>query len=282
MKTIKQILMGAIVGAVMVVTSQAATLIYYETDFSNIPLGEQPMAPNANGWVKQQAGIDSIANSGSCTWIATDLGDSNIVLRNTFRTQFGSAVESLARNVSSAVGNDFTVSTSFTLNYASGQYALGLAGLVGQDGNIPNNAYEANAGYFASVSNAGVITIGYYSKGFSNGGNRTTLDTLVTGVALTANTDYTLSLTGRYNEDKTSLELTFAFFNNMDTYSFAITTSQLYAGNNFAILNYNNAVNSNLQLDYHYFGVTEAIPEPSTIALLGVGAGLLFFLRRRK
>ena len=80
------------------------------------------------------------------------------------------------------------------------------------------------------------------------------------------------------------MALTLSLSDGANIYSLTGLTATLLDGNYFGLLELFGTApdnDSSLQIDYRNFSVI-AIPEPSTLALLGGGVVLLAFLRRRK
>ena len=156
---------------------------------------------------------------------------------------------------------------------------------MGGSMNMASSTGANNTGYFAYVNNGGKLTLGKYvgNATLRAGRQYFTRDADV-GFTLEQGVAYTMSLTGIYSSANV-INLTFSISDGISTYSLSAIPDVIYEGLNFGLINVQGSTPqqaSSLLINYYDFSVFSAIPEPSTYVLLGLGASLLMFLRRRK
>ncbi|MDR1192550.1 MAG: PEP-CTERM sorting domain-containing protein [Verrucomicrobiales bacterium] len=280
MKTINKYLMCAVAGACLL-TPVFAETIWIDDDFST---GD---GDNIAGWkaIKSDQ-VDAYA------WV---IGDGKLNLLTNNKSWNGSGRTNNLGTYSDVAGTSFTMSTDMIINdettapgagsWISANTRLGFS-FLGSNNSNPWASTLNNTSYYAILRGNGNLVIGQV-----NAAAYTELATSTTGFGnlVMGTVSYTMTLDGIYN-DLGGLDLTFSVENNAGdshSVSYSVDTTP-YAGQYFGYFTWqgdnHDGGNTRLNLDFDYFRLAEytVIPEPSTIALLGVGAGLLFFLRRRK
>ncbi|MDR1191977.1 MAG: PEP-CTERM sorting domain-containing protein [Verrucomicrobiales bacterium] len=287
--------MGAIVGACVIAAnnlSAAVTLTEpYQYDFEDWTLGEGvPTTPSGTGTFANPRKTDIYGGSTLTYSVVTGVSDNafQIVTKN---GSSGNNKTSWYANAGTNFRNDGSFYLSADINVLTAQsgkaYRIGLSAFAG-DSN-PENGYGQ---VFVGLSNDGTVDIYNFANltntMFSEISRSTLFGALSTGAI------YNASLAGTYTDNQWALTFTItqtdgdsADTNIGKTASLTALLDANYNGNYFGFgdwyhADYNgNGTALTVNIDNFYLGVLP-IPEPSTWLMVGVGAGLLFFLRRRK
>lgn len=192
--------------------------------------------------------------------------------QNTIVNTGGSAATVL---VTRPASQNFVMQSRFNVTAVSPSVSFGFAALG--TGAATNGSTAGVNFYLADVGTSGTIRI----LRFNGTGNLTVVDdTSATGDVLgglSLTETYDLTLTGTYSGTDLVLSFTVSDGTNTRTVTSGVITDAL-TGNNFGYRTRNNQTGT-YTVNSDYF--TMAVPEPSSVLLLGAAAGLGLMRRRR-
>lgn len=242
-----KLLSGLLISSAILSSAHAAVSLPYSNDFSTDD-GQFTESTDAQ-WIESGGFYqNSITNSNpsASTVVVTRGATENFVMQSRFNV------------------------TTMTASVSFGFAALGT-------GAATTGANAAVNFYLADVGSSGTIRI----LRFNGTGNAVVVDdTAGTGGTLgvlTTGETYDLTLTGTYSGTDLVLSFTVSDGTNTRTVTSAPISSPL-AGSNFGYRNRNNNTGDYV-VNSDYF--TMAVPEPSSVLLLGAAAGLGLMCRRR-
>jgi hypothetical protein len=273
--SIKASLLAAGLGLTAMQSSDAA-VIPYTNDFSGT--GSNVAFPNESPDAEWTMGSGTYNYSSNNTSSSTSQSTASVSLTNIGSTSF-------------TMETQFTISSTGTVNSNATTIGMGFLGLTSDfSGTVtptPSTAfYLADWQTGSTGSNTGqlrIVSVGE-SAGFS--GVNATVDTNPgsSSLAINLDTTYVMRLVATYTS-ATSLSMTVGIFNTSGTQigtSATATDSSALAGTYFGYRNRLGISGGTFNAAFDNFSVAP-VPEPGTVALLGLGAGAtLLMLRRRQ
>lgn len=266
----KACLLAATLGLAAMGTPQAA-VIPYTNDFSgsgsNVAFPNQTVSANSTWSV---TGGSYVYSSTNTSW---PVGNASLPLTNMGTSPF-------------VVETQFTVSSLGSFN-ANG-ITVGL-GLFGSDAAFTGLA-SANSYYLAdwtlATTSTGVTPGQFRLIALGDGSGYTSTSTVIdtnpdANIAVTLGATYTMRLEGSYSG--TTLNMTFSLLNSTGNVLGTVTASDTspLTGTNFGYRNRSGLSGGAFTTSFDSYSVTP-VPEPGTVALLGLGLGTALLIMRRR
>lgn len=168
-----------------------------------------------------------------------------------------------------ATADDFTLTTSFIIrSYVGANTTFGFAAL--------GNSTALSSFYLADVQGNGTMRL----YRINSGGNTALTSTTFAGGTLQTGVEYTLTLDGTYNDlGDLTLDLLLSSPTLSTSINSTLLAANVYQGRYFGLRDRSSGAGSRLDVDFLGLSI---VPEPATLALLGLGAAATVALRRRR